>query len=191
MTILQIKWTIAKLRSETNSKGTNIYFWSCTHFDGVPPSPSSSLLVQDCCISVPPPFIKISMLQLPSQHCRYKCAKDDLQKKRKLQKTSNYLKLVFTFNHMFLKPDKSRWVLSELLYKASLLVRFITLFFKANHLFWSKVVNYSLSLKAILQLYSTALDMHQKSASSFNESQIGPFVTEKINESSVQCMTCS
>lgn len=151
----------------------------------LPPSPGSSIpniVILWLLISAPPPFCNTSVLQPSSQHCKYKHTQEDLQKKGKLHKTSSYLKLVFTFNHMCLKPAYFYLVLSELWYNASLSVHFITLFLKARSLFRSKVGHYSLSLKAILQFYSAPLDMHQKPASSCNESQIGPFVTEEINE---------
>jgi len=41
-------------------------------------------------------------------------------------------------------------------------------------------VNYSLSLKAILQLYSAPLDADFWGMSSLNERQIGPFVKGKL-----------
>lgn len=117
------------------------------------------------------------------------CAEETQRKSTNCRRQETISNWFYSQPHV-LKPHLF-FILSELQYKSAFWY-FITLFFRAHYLFWSKVVyNCSLSLKAILQIYSAPVDMHQKSASSLNESQIGVFVTQKINESNEWCLTFS
>lgn len=91
-------------------------------------------------------------------------------------------------NHQAAGDTNFHLVLSLLLYNSSLLVCFISLFSKAYYLFLPKVAHNSLILKSILPLFSTPPDTHQKPAGSFNKSQVGAFVTDKIPERHQPCV---